>query len=221
MSLVALLLSAALQTSAPHLVFETFKSDCVPERSSMQALSRSLQSKGWVRATPQDHPEVAWNMRQPYFGDTDRRWREATGSTLPQPAQIYWVKSFGSRRLFLSQSFSYVTDWVGGDYDNPPHSVKLTTFMTCSVSDFDSTAPIPTALVSAWAGGQPTESQRETGGYAFNQWDVSGRLAGATNISTLHVPTGSLNGASESTDASIQVQVAEQLLPIRQGYFDG
>lgn len=225
--IVAALVSALQASSASHPVVEAFRDACIPERSGMQALSRGLEARGWRRAGPQDHPELARTSRADQAlaaALANPEWRSATGEAAPLP-MLYWVKGEGSGRLFLRQSISYEADEVYPEVDpdswdeSDPVAFDVTTHMECKVFDYDAATPIRPESITAWVGSQPAEVRQESDGYQFASWDVSSRLMGGLTISTFHTPAGNSLGGQVITQLSIGSIVATRRLPVRPGHY--
>lgn len=219
MSIAPLFVAIFLQAAPPeHPVLEAFKDACIPERSSMAALSQSLERAGWTRAGAADHPELARELAQQRPRSGRSRWEEATGFTA-RPSRTDWVRGSGSGRLFLTLSVSDQGDFIRDDENYPPSRVEVTSLLSCKVSDFESRARISSDVVSAWVGAQPARFITQDGGFEYGEWDVSGRLLGAMKVTTRHMPTGPGPASSdEATWISIDSTTETRVLPVRSDF---
>lgn len=134
---------------APDLRLDAFRQSCVPAARSYAKTIETVAATGWTKTGEEAHPELQAMMgivREQLVPDDDIR---LSGLDL-------YRKDVGAHELFL------VATEISAD-GIPP-------LVSCYVYDFDATAGLAEAALSAWLGAEPVERTEQPGVIAAYAW---------------------------------------------------
>lgn len=192
--MLAVLLTAAVLADVPRpatdVRIEAFTAACVPHRQDNMRAAEALARDGWTPVGDDDHPELDATMA--------RVRAEADDPEYPmEMAYSAWRREMGGRRLYVV--LSRVDATIGRTEDSDGDGViqeweKATDFsmLGCGVWDFDATAPVDPALMTAWAGAEPVQVVDQPGVISGGTWNVHEALPGSAEVHMGFMPEGSV-----------------------------
>ncbi len=207
MSLMFALALLATPDPAPtDFRVDAFTAACIPNRQDQARMAQALAADGWVQVADDDHPELATTMATARAGMVDPEIK-MTGEV------SVWGRTIETRRLYvvltrISAVLSETEDSDGDGVIQEWEQENIFEQVGCGLWDFDASAPIDLAAMTAWAGSEPVQVVDAPGLVWGGTWNVYDKLPGTGEIHMGFIPEDSPTAATAFSGASISMSSA-------------